>query len=371
MKKIIFLFILVFTFSSFLQEENTIDVNQQLIDDKIVLVFAGDIMGHSPQFKAAYSALNDQFNYNPCFKFVKPYIQDADFAFVNLEVTLAGKPYSGYPNFSSPDELLDATKNAGFDIILTANNHVADRGKKGLERTLHTIQNRYLKYAGSYLSNDHRDSIYPLLLNHKGFSIAILNCTYGTNMNPVHYPNIVNMLDSAQVLTDIKRAKYLNVDYIVAFLHWGNEYELKANKSQEDFANFLAANGVDLIIGSHPHVIQNADFINVSNKNVPVVYSLGNFISNQRNENTNGGIIAKIEISKRNKNVSSVEYLPVYVHRGKLNGLYQYYLIPTTDYIIMPSKYQIPQADSTILRKFDFETRKRLQNISVWNKYLK
>jgi poly-gamma-glutamate synthesis protein (capsule biosynthesis protein) len=110
MKKIIFLFILVFTFSSFLQEENTIDVNQQLIDEKIVLVFAGDIMGHSPQFKAAYSALNDQFNYNPCFKFVKPYIQEADFAFVNLEVPLAGKPYSGYPNFSSPDELLDATK---------------------------------------------------------------------------------------------------------------------------------------------------------------------------------------------------------------------------------------------------------------------
>jgi poly-gamma-glutamate synthesis protein (capsule biosynthesis protein) len=294
MKKYFTSFTLLFIFSSFLQEKSTFDINQQLIDEKVVFVFAGDIMGHSPQYKAAYNVINNQFNYNPCFEFVKPYIQEADYAFANLEVPLAGKPYSGYPAFSSPDELLDATKNAGFDIILTANNHVADRGKQGLERTINVIRKNNLDYAGSYLSKAQRDSIYPLILNHAGFRIAVLNCTYGTNMNPVHNPNIVNMLDSAEILADINKAKGLKADFIIATMHWGIEYELHSNKYQEDFAHFLASNDVDLIIGSHPHVVQNADFIEVNGKNVPVVYSLGNFISNQRKIHTNGGILAKI-----------------------------------------------------------------------------
>lgn len=370
MKKYFASFILLFIFSSFLQEKSTFDINQQLIDEKVVLVFAGDIMGHSPQYKAAYNAVNDQFDYNPCFRYVKSYVQKADYAFANLEVPLAGKPYSGYPAFSSPDQLLEATKNAGFDIVLTANNHVADRGKQGLERTINVIRKNKLAYAGSYLSAMQRDSIYPLILNHSGFRIAVLNCTYGTNMNPVFKPNIVNMLDSSQVLADITKAKSMDVDFMIAILHWGIEYELHSNSSQQDFAHFLAANGVDLIIGSHPHVVQNADFVDFNGKKVPVIYSLGNFISNQRKINTNGGILAKIEISKRTKSVSDIAYLPVYVHRGHLEGLYQYHLIPTIDFVKMPSRYKIPATDSLALRQFDSETRNRLHNIGIWDQFV-
>jgi len=364
MKKYIFLFILLFTFSSFLQEKSNTDIHQQLLDEKLVLVFAGDIMGHSPHYKAAYDPIKNQFDYNPSFQHVKPYIEKADFAFANLEVTLAGKPYSGYPNFSSPDALIDAVKFAGFDAILTANNHVADRGKAGLERTVKTIGNRNLLFAGSYLTKEQRDTVYPIIIQRKGLKIAILNATYGTNLNPVYKPNIVNMLDSTEILADISRAKQHKVDLIIAVLHWGVEYELAANEQQKCFANFLRENGVNMIIGSHPHVVQNAEYLD---NTVPVVYSLGNFISNQRKVNTNGGILLKVEISKISKHISSISYLPVFVHRGDLNGKYQYHLIPTIDFIKSPSKFKIPAPDSLDLVVFDNNTRMRMKNIILWD----
>jgi poly-gamma-glutamate synthesis protein (capsule biosynthesis protein) len=183
-------------------------------------------------------------------------------------------------------------------------------------------------------------------------------------MNPVYNPNIVNMLDSTQVLADINTAKKHKVDLIIAILHWGTEYELAANQQQKDFANFLKENGVNMIIGSHPHVVQNAEYLD---SRVPVVYSLGNFISNQRKINTNGGILLKVEISKISKQISSISYLPVYVHRGNLNALYQYHLIPTIDFIKSPSKFKIPTTDSTSLVVLDNETRKRLYNLSLWD----
>lgn len=366
MNKNVILFILLFTFSSFLQEKQTFDVNQQLIDEKIVFVFAGDIMGHSPQFKAAYDPVKNQFDYNPCFQFVKPYIQNADYAFANLEVPLAGQPYSGYPNFSSPDALLDATKNAGFDVILTANNHVADRGKKGLERTIRTIQKSNLLFAGSYTTKLQRDTLYPIILNCKGVKIAVLNCTYGTNMNPVYKPNIVNNLDSTELMNDINKAKQLYADIIIAVVHWGTEYELVSNQVQQNMAKFLVDQGVNAIIGSHPHVVQNAEYLNNIS---PVVYSLGNFISNQRTINTNGGIMIKLEISKISKSITSLSYLPIYVHRGHISGKYQYYLIPTTDYIKAPEKFKIPTFDSIALNLFDTNTRIKLNNIPVWEKF--
>ncbi len=364
MKKYISLFILLFTFSSFLQEKINPDIRRQLIDEKLVLVFAGDIMGHVPQHQAAYNAITQKYDYTSCFQYVKPYIEEADYAFANLEVTLAGPPYSGYPAFSSPDALLDAIKFAGFDGVFTANNHVADRGKAGLERTVNTIHNRKLLFAGSYISPEQRDSVYPLIINRKGVKVAVLNATYGTNMNPVYRPNVVNMLDSAQILQDINDSKQQNVDLIIAIVHWGNEYELKSNQQQRDFADFLKKNGVNLIIGSHPHVVQNAEYIDST---IPVIYSLGNFISNQRKVNTNGGILLKVEISSRLKQPTGISYLPVYVYRGKKNGKYDYQIIPTIDFIKYPARFNLPATDSIDLRYFDTNTRSQLSNLKIWD----
>ncbi len=365
MKKIFLLIALLLVFCGFLQDTDVVPSGTMLDDDTVSLIFSGDIMGHSPQFKAAYDPTTKTYNYNVCFQHVKSYIENADFAIANLEVPLAGAPYSGYPNFSSPDALLDALKNAGYDIILTANNHVNDRGKAGLERTISVINDRKLKYAGSYINKTQRDSIYPLIMEQKGVRIALLNCTYGTNGNTVHSPNIVNMIDTVQIKKDIKKAEALNVDLTVMTIHWGNEYEPKGNVEQQKLSQLFVREGIDLVIGGHPHVVQNAEFITKNSSVVPVFYSLGNSVSNQRKPHTDGGIMVKVKIGVQSKKIISSSYLPVYVHRGVLNDKFQYYLIPTIDFIKSPSTFSIPSNDSLSLVYFDGQTRLSLQNVSV------
>lgn len=367
MKKFVILIASLFVFCSFLQNAGIVH-DEFENDDTLSLIFTGDIMGHSPQFQAAYNPDTKTYNYDICFQHVKPYIEEADFAIANLEVPLAGAPYSGYPNFSSPDALLDGLKYAGYDIILTANNHVVDRGKRGLERTIRTIKNRELLHAGSYIDKAQYDSVYPLILEQKGVKIALLNCTYGTNGIPVTLPNIVNMLDTVQIKKDIRKARTRNVDLVVMTVHWGNEYELNANIEQRKMARFFVREGVDLIVGGHPHVVQNAEYLTVENKMpIPVIYSLGNSISNQRKPHTDGGIMVKVEIGTKLKQIIKTSYLPVYVHKGVLSGKYQYHLIPTVDYVKTPANFPLSVADSLSLTYFDKETRKRLENMIVWD----
>jgi len=346
-------------------DNNTIPVTK---NDTVSLIFTGDIMGHSPQFQAAYNPSTKTYNYDICFQAVKPYIADVDYAIANLEVPLAGAPYSGYPNFSSPDALLDGLKNAGYDIMLTANNHVLDRGKKGLERTIRTIKNRNLLCAGSYVDKLQRDSTYPIMLEKKGLKIALLNCTYGTNWGVTTFPNMVNYLDTIQILNDIAKAKAQKADILIMTVHWGTEYELKNNSIQRNFAQFFAQNGINLVIGSHPHVIQNSEFIyGKDSVRVPVFYSLGNSISNQKDPNTEGGIMVKIEIECNTKKLSNTSYLPVYVYKGILNNVFQYHLIPTIDFIAEPTRFPINKKDSTALMNFDTKTRQRLNNIQIYH----
>jgi len=369
MNKYLLLFALLFLFCSFLQDS---DKNVSLLpeDDSITLIFAGDIMGHKPQFKAAYNSITKKYNYDFCFQYVKKYIESADFAIANLEVPIAGKPYSGYPSFSTPDALLDALKNAGYDMLLTANNHVLDRGKFGLERTIRQIEKRKLLYAGSYIDSNQRDSIYPLIVIIKGVKLALLNYTYGTNKYVVSNPNIINYIDSQQVISDIQKADKLGADLKIMTIHWGAEYELHSNEIQQGLAHFFVSHGINLIIGSHPHVVQNAEVLyNKDSIAVPVYYSLGNSISNQRKLNTDGGVLVKVDINPKTKTVINTSFLPVYVYKGVLNGVYQYHLLPTTDFIQNPSQFSINKSDSILLTNFDRETRNRLSNMKLLCNY--
>ncbi|MDO9154040.1 MAG: CapA family protein [Paludibacter sp.] len=372
MKRVFVLIASLIFFSVFIQNTNselqyTVKEFAGDADQTVSLIFAGDIMGHSPQFQAAYHPIDKTYHYDICFRHVKTHIESADFAIANLEVTLAGAPYSGYPNFSSPDALLDGMKNAGYDVILTANNHIVDRGKKGLERTNTIINNRQLKQAGSYLNIAQRDSIYPLFIEQKGVKIALLNCTYGTNGIAVSEPNMVNMLDTVQIKEDICKAKSRDADLIFMTVHWGAEYMTKANDEQRKLAHFFVRQGVNLVIGSHPHVVQNAEILyNIDSIAVPVFYSLGNSISNQRKPDTDGGIMVKVEIGTQSKQILETSYLPVYVHKGVLDNVYQYHLIPTTDFVNDPSRFMLNKTDSAALMYFDNETRKRLNNIKIF-----
>jgi poly-gamma-glutamate synthesis protein (capsule biosynthesis protein) len=215
---------------------------------------------------------------------------------------------------------------------------------------------------GSYYDKAQRDSIYPLIIEQKGLKIALLNCTYGTNGLPVTHPNIVNLIDTAQIKEDIKKAGESGADLEIMAIHWGEEYELRANETQRDPATFLVNQGIDAIIGAHPHVVQNFETLLSENREIPVYYSLGNSISNQREPHTNGGIMVKLLINVNTKQIIDHSYLPVYVYKGKLNGVYQYHLIPTTDFIRRMPRFELNKTDSAGLMYFHEQTVKRLAN---------
>ena len=329
-------------------------------------IFAGDLMGHGPQHKAALRA-DGSYDYSPCFRYVKDYIQSADLAILNLEVTLAGPPYTGYPQFSSPDALAVAALDAGFDIFTTANNHCMDRGRAGLERTLYTLSTLSLPPLGTYLDRQQHDSLHPLIVERNGFRLALLTYTYGTNGIPAVSPNIVNLIDTAEMARDLRVARERGAEFVITLIHWGIEYAIKANTEQEQTARWLLEHGCDAVIGGHPHVVQNFTLDAIpGNDRYPeiVVYSMGNLVSNQRDVNCDGGIMVELNLHKdpnTNTITQDCHYMPYWVHRGTVDGLYQYYIVPSSDAVAYPESYQIDGEALRALQTFDANTRRRLE----------
>lgn len=300
---------------------------------EVKLLFAGDAMQHILQVK---SALNERgyHRYDDCFELVKSRISSADLACVNFETVLAGKPFTGYPTFSSPDEFALALREAGFDMFVQANNHAIDKGNKGLKRTIEVLDSLEIKHTGTFSSSESRSLQYPLILIRNGIRMAFLNYVYDTNGIEVKPPSIVNLIDTSQIKIDIKVANLYNPDIIIAVMHWGEEYQTYPSPEQLKLAEFLNRNGVRIVIGHHPHVIQPILIDSFKNGiNNVVFFSLGNFISNQQKPNTDGGMIAEITISKANENslveIDSVNYWFVWVRQFVQNKKMKYLLIPT------------------------------------------
>ena len=263
---------------------------------RLSLLFLGDIMQHDSQISDAWNPVAKAYDYRPCLQFVKPYTQAADLAIGNLELTLAGPPYRGYPQFSAPDELLVALKDIGMDALVTANNHCVDTGKKGLERTIMMLDSLDIPHTGTFVDEVTKLNDYPLLIRKNGFNLALLNYTYGTNGLPVTAPNIVNLIDTASMRMDIQKAKALQPDMIIVFTHWGSEYQSLPSKWQKDVTEFCFKHGARLVIGAHPHVVQPMEWR--KNKDQLVAYSLGNFVSGQRKRYTDGGAMITMELEK-------------------------------------------------------------------------
>ena len=265
------------------------------VEQHLSLLIAGDLMQHGPQIKAALQK-DGTYNYDECFASVKDEIERADVAIGNFEVTLGGKPYTGYPQFRAPDEYLQACVDAGFDILLTANNHCVDSRRKGLERTIAMMDSLGLPHLGTYVDNQVREETYPFLLEKNGLRIVLLNFTYGTNGLPVEAPNVVNLMDTVQIRTDLEKAKTMNPDVIIALPHWGIEYQQLPSPQQREMADWLISNGVDHVIGGHPHVAQPLE---LSDDSLHLVaWSMGNVISNQSKPNTYGGYMVRMEFTK-------------------------------------------------------------------------
>lgn len=175
--------------------------------EEVSIFFVGDVMQHDGQIKAAYHLDENRYDYADGFRFVRPLVQAHDFAVANLEVTLGGPPFKGYPQFSAPDELAETLKYAGFDVILTANNHACDRGAKGVIRTIEKLDELGLTHTGTFRSKEEREQKYPLIIEKQGIKVAMLNYTYSTNGIFVDPPLIVNYIDKALIKSDVAEAR--------------------------------------------------------------------------------------------------------------------------------------------------------------------
>ncbi|WP_430812331.1 MULTISPECIES: CapA family protein [unclassified Carboxylicivirga] len=302
-------------------------------DSTLTLVFMGDIMGHDAQIEGARISNADRYDFKSCFQYIRDDIESADIAIANLEVTLAGAPYRGYPSFSSPDTLVDALQYAGIDAVVMANNHCLDRRRKGLIRTCDILDEKGMPRTGVFKNADDRNKHNPLIIASKGFRLAILNYTYGTNGIPVQSPNIVNQLDTALMARDIAKARSKGVDEIVMCLHWGLEYQTKANGTQRDLAHWLQNKGVRIIIGSHPHVLQPMEMTK-DHQPTLVAYSMGNFISNQRPAPRDGAALLFVTLSKEMglTRVKNASYQLTWVYRDEKGEKMAYYVLPAQRY---------------------------------------
>ncbi|MCG8576244.1 MAG: CapA family protein [Flavobacteriales bacterium] len=319
-----------------LWSQSTIDSSK--IKDEITFLFLGDIMGHGPQITSALNKESGEYDYSSCFKYITEELSDADYTLGNLEVTLAGPPFKGYPQFSSPDNLALSCKNAGVDILVTSNNHSCDRGGDGIIRTVNTLDTLDIMHTGTFLDSVDRREDHPLIIDDGCFRIAILNYTYGTNGLPYPEPTIVNMLDKDLIKKDMEIAKSKKVDKIIVVTHWGSEYKLQPTQEQVDWGEYIFEQGADMIIGGHPHVIEKMVWTkgneDLSENEKLIVYSLGNFVSNQRKRYTDGGTLFKVTLKREGDKIfiKNAGYLLTWVYTPIEDGVKKYYILPASKY---------------------------------------
>lgn len=296
-------------------------------DSHLKLSVIGDIMCHNSQYVDAYDSSKNTYDFSYVFDDIKETISSADLAIGNLETTFAGseKGYSNFPRFNSPEQLAQNLKDFGIDILTTANNHCMDTNYPGLVSTLDYLDNAQISHTGTNRSPEEQNTI--LIQEVNNIKIAFLSFTYDTNGIPIPKDKsyAVNLIDKDFIKSQIELAKTQNPDLICVSMHWGIEYETHQNSTQENLADFLFKNGVDIILGSHPHVLQPMEKRNIvlddgTEKECFVIYSLGNFMSGQTAKNTRTSIILNIDLLKSGNadktTISSVSYIPIYTYKS-------------------------------------------------------
>ena len=332
---------------------------------EVRITAVGDVMMHKPQINSAQKEGN-QFDFSHTFEHFKPMIQTDGIHIANLETTFGGEPYTGFPMFSAPETLAYFLKQTGFTHIITANNHSADKGKKGIVGTINGLQKYGLEQIGTYSDAADKQNRYPFLFRKNKINFAILNYTYGTNGVNVPNPTIVNLIDTTEIKKDLDTARSRGAEFIIMTFHWGHEKNNHYHRSQKEVADFCVRNGVDLIIGSHPHFIQEIETAqsqwNGKQKTCWIVYSLGNFISNQRWRYADGGLFWDCTIQK-NHQTNEIQFLktgfaPVWVYK-QLNPI-KYFLVPVAAHEKSPL-YSLNAKDADDFRIFATDTRKLIQ----------
>ena len=309
--------------------------------DTLSIIFLGDIMQHKEQIKSAHiegrdTLVSESYEYSDYFKHVGKYIDAADFAVANMEFALANGPFTGYPSFSAPTTLAEETKESGVDLFLCANNHICDKGKRGLKASFENYDKVGVPITGAYRDSTEKYHNYPYITDIKGVRVAFINFTYGTNGIRVPSPYLVNKLDKEDVAAAFSRARERGAQIIIALPHWGDEYVLKPNKEQKEWEKYLYELGADAIIGSHPHVIQPLEIKDKDSLSKQItLFSLGNFISNMSKTNTPMGLMLSLRIivpENSDPYIDSCTPIPIWCSRmGRFEKGYT--VLPVEEYL--------------------------------------
>ncbi|MCL6477230.1 MAG: CapA family protein [Peptococcaceae bacterium] len=300
---------------------------------KIRIAAVGDFLMHVPLVSSSRDPHTGRYDFKEIFKECGDCLAGPDFTLANLETRLAGpaKGYSGYPRFNTPAELAVNLKELGIDLVATANNHSMDMGRDGVIKTLDNLDKAGLNHVGTYRSVREREQ--PALYDIRGIKVGFINYTQDTNGIPVPSDEdyLVNLIQRDLMKKEIERLVEKGAQFIIAYIHAGTEYQRYPNEFQRTLARELFEAGVDVVLISHPHVLQPLEWQRVvrdgREKRVLAAYSLGNFISNQRWRYSDCGIILNLDIvldGGGTASLAGVRYIPVWVHKYRQDGRAKY-----------------------------------------------
>ena len=340
------------------------------------LIAVGDIMMHSTQTRSGYDAKRQTYNFDSFFTPVKNILSKGDWVIGNLETPLAGEDvggYTGYPLFNAPTQLADAAKKAGFNILTTANNHALDRGEKGVIRTIANLGDRKIASTGTAASAT--EASRTLISTKNNISLAILAYTYGTNGIPIPKGKdyLVSLIDEKKIVKDIAKARKQGADIVTISLHFGDEYQRQPNPQQKKLVENLLKAGADIILGSHPHVVQPYKIFKFPGKNgqtrkAVAIYSMGNFISGQTQDYTDLGVIFQVTIRKKfpekTAEITGIKALPTWVHRYTLNNQLKYRVLPLEQTVTQKKDSLLATSQYTVLSGYLQKMNKHLNSLN-------
>ena len=344
------------------------------------LIAVGDIMMHSTQTRSGYDAKSQTYNFDSFFAPVKNILSQGDWVIGNLETPLAGEDaggYTGYPLFNAPATLADAAKKAGFNILTTANNHALDRGEKGVIRTIANLGDRKIASTGTAASAT--EASRTLISTKNNISLAMLAYTYGTNGIPIPKGKdyLVSLIEEKKIVKDIAKSRKQGADIVTISLHFGDEYQRQPNTQQKQLVENLLKAGADIILGSHPHVVQPYKIFKFPGKNgktrkAVAIYSMGNFISGQTQDYTDLGVIFQVTIRKKfpekTAEITGIKALPTWVHRYTLNNQLKYRVLPLEQTVTQKKDALLATSQYPVLSGYLQEINKHLDSLNVQQK---
>lgn len=317
------------------------------------LVVVGDIMVHDTQIAQAYNPETKTYNFDDSLSPVADHLSKGDLTLGNLETTLAGKDleYSSYPRFNTPENLAETLKNVGFDIIFTSNNHSFDRNEIGVIRTIENLKSYGLEWVGTRQSAEEEGI---LLKDVNGIKMAFLAYTYGLNgfVLPQGKKHLVNLLEMERILSDVEKVRE-QVDLVVCYLHFGQEYSNEPTAEQRKIVEALCSAGVDIVLGSHPHVLQEI-YLSEDHSKI-AIYSMGNFVSSQKGLERQTSAIFRINIVKDlfadKIQIQAIEYIPIYTYRYVEDNKLKFKVLPIEDTLVNKPYDFVREKDYIILEQ--------------------